>query len=332
MKKYLKWIILAIVVVLVLLYPATNPKAYSIHIAIMMALHVLLALALNIVAGYCGQLSVGHAAFYGIGGYVSALLTMNLGLPFWVTIFISAIVSALFGLLLGLPTLRLKGAYLVISTIGFGEIIRLILLNWIDLTRGPMGITGISEPESFLGLDFGDKTVYYYLLLVIIAITLILMYKVVHSRTGRAWIAIREDQIAAEVMGIHLAKYKLIAFIISAFVAGYTGALYAHYVKFISPDSYVLQESISMVIMVLVGGMGTLIGPIIGGMGITYLLEVLREIGEWRMVFYGLLLFFCAIYLPKGIMGIVNNIVKKRKAKHKEKVVQASNASEGGIS
>lgn len=329
MKKYLKWIVLAILVVLVLLYPATKPKAYNIHIAIMMALHVLLALALNIVTGYCGQLSVGHAAFYGIGGYVSALFALNLGVPFWVTFFLAAIISALFGLLLGLPTLRLKGAYLVIATIGFGEIVRLILLNWIDLTRGPMGITGIQAPEPLFGIEFVSKTSYYYLLIVIIAITLLLMYKIVHSRTGRAWIAIREDQIAAEVMGIHLAKYKLIAFVISAFVAGYTGALYAHYVKFISPDSYVLAESISMVIMVLIGGMGTLIGPIIGGMGITYLLEVLREIGEWRMVIYGLLLFFGAIYLPKGIMGIIHNIQVKRKAKHKEKLAKAS---EGGIS
>lgn len=328
MNKYIKWILGAAVLVFVLVFPFIVSKAYHMHIALMIGIHILLALSLNLVTGYCGQLSIGHAAFYGVGAYTSALLTLTFPIPFWVAFFIAAIVSAFFGLLLGLPTLRLKGAYLVISTLGFGEIIRLILLNWIDVTRGPMGITGIKAPDSIFGLDFANKTNYYYLMVLIIAIVLILMRLVTNSRTGRAWIAIREDQLAAEVMGIHLAKYKLIAFVASAFVAGFTGSLYAHYVRFISPDTFVLSESIAVVIMVLIGGMGTLVGPIIGAIGITYLLEALRDLGQWRMVLYGLILFFCAVYLPKGLMGLYNYALIKIKSKREASVVKAN---EGGI-
>lgn len=315
-KKKLKWPILAVILILAILLPTFITKAYSLHTCILIGIYILLALALNIVTGYCGQLSVGHAAFYGIGAYTAALLSVNLGLPFILTFFAAAILSAFFGLLLGLPTLRLKGAYLVIATIGFGEIVRQILVNWISLTRGPMGITGIPYPNMVLGIDFSSKQNYYYLILLIVVITLILMYMVTRSRTGRAWIAIRENQIAAEVMGIHLAKYKLIAFVISAFVAGYAGALYVHYVNFVSPDSFVLAESITMVITVIVGGMGTLIGPIIGAISIHYLLEALRDIGQWRMVVYGLLLFFSAIYMPKGLMGVYNALRNRYKRKH----------------
>ncbi|MCG2791818.1 MAG: branched-chain amino acid ABC transporter permease [Actinomycetia bacterium] len=295
--------------------PFLNFKQYYMHTFIMICIYILLTQGLNLISGFTGQLSLGHAAFYGIGAYASALLSLRLGVPVWLSIPVAAVFAGVFGIALGFPCLRLKGPYLVIATLGFGEIMRLIFLNWVKLTRGPMGITGIMSPETadlgFIKFSFDTKKTYFLLVLLIVILTVYFLNKLINSKTGRAMIAIREDQIAAELMGVNITYYKLFALVLSAFLAGLAGALYAHYIRYISPDSFVISESINILVMVVIGGMGTIIGPIIGSIFIELLLEYMRILQEYRLIIYGLLLFFTIIYLPGGLAGLARSVFEK---------------------
>ena len=317
MKKYLTaqncGVILAVGFALV--FPLLGFKNYYLHIAVLSLIHVLLALGLNLIAGYGGQLSLAQAAFFGIGAYVSALLMMNLHWSFWLAAPTGAVVSGLVAVAIGLPTLRLKGPYFVISTMGFGEIVRLILLNWESVTRGPNGLPGIPAPDpislGFVTLSFESRAESYYLILFVVFGVLILYYNLVNSRIGRALRAIRNDYIAAQVMGVHIAFYRILAFGVCAMIAGLTGALYAGYIRFISPDTFTSGESINILIMMVIGGMGTIIGPIIGAVFVTYLLETMRVFAEYRLVIYGLLMFFVILYMPQGIAGMLENLWRR---------------------
>jgi len=215
--------------IVAVVFPLLGLRSYYMHIAIVVQIYILLGLGLNLITGYAGQLSLGHAAFYAIGAYTSALLSTRLGWSFWLCAPVAAIAAAVAGMALGLPTLRLKGPYLVISTLGFGELVRLTLLNWVSLTNGPNGVRNIPAPSPLRlpggwAVEFTGKTSYYYLLLVVLAIVLFFYYQIVHSRTGRALMAIREDQIAAEVSGINLAFHKVFAFTMGAAMAGRAGS------------------------------------------------------------------------------------------------------------
>ena len=250
MKKLLtaQVIGVSVAVVLAIAFPLLGFKSYYLHIAVLSLLHVLLALGLNLIAGYAGQLSLAQAAFFGIGAYASALLMLNLHWSFWLAAPTGALLAGLVAVAIGLPTLRLKGPYFVISTMGFGEIVRLIFLNWESVTRGPNGLTGIPAPDpislGFVTLSFESRMESYYLILFVLFGVLILYYNLVHSRIGRALRAIRNDYIAAQVMGIHVAFYRILAFGTGAMIAGLTGALYAGYIRFISPDTFTSGESI----------------------------------------------------------------------------------------
>jgi len=302
-------------VIMLFFTPFLNFKQYYMHIFIMICIYILLTQGLNLIAGFTGQLSLGHAAFYGIGAYTSALLSTRLGVPVWLSILIAAIFAGAFGIVLGFPCLRLKGPYLVIATLGFGEIMRLIFLNWVKITRGPMGITGIMPPEpinlGFIKFSFDTKETYFLLVLLIVILTVYFLSKLINSKTGRAMISIREDQIASELMGVNITYYKLFAFVLGAFLAGLAGALYAHYIRYISPDSFVISESINILVMSVVGGMGTIIGPIVGAIFIEFLLEYMRILQEYRLIVYGLLLFSTIIYLPGGLAGLARSTFKK---------------------
>jgi len=295
-----------------LILPLLGFKSYYLHIAVLSLLHILLALGLNLVAGYAGQLSLAQAAFFGIGAYVSALLMLNLHWSFWLAAPTGAVVSGLVAVAIGLPTLRLKGPYFVIATMGFGEIVRLVLLNWESVTRGPNGLNGIPAPDpislGFVTLSFETRTESYYLILFVLLGVLVLYYNLVHSRIGRALRAIRNDYIAAQVMGIHIAFYRILAFGTFAMIAGLTGALYAGYFRFISPDTFTSGESINILIMMVIGGMGTIVGPIIGALFVTYLLETMRVFADYRLVIYGLLMFIVILYMPQGIAGMLGNL------------------------
>jgi len=294
-----------------------------VHICVFILIYVILALGLEVALGITGLFSLCHAAFYGMGAYVSALLSIYMGWSFWITLPIAAIAAGLFGMLIGLPALRTNGDYLAIATLGFGEIFRLILINGGEFTRGPRGLPGISRPELF-GLDFTSKVTYYYLLLVVAVIIFLVVLNIPRTFFGRALMAVRDDEDAAAFMGIRIAKYKVIAFAISGLIAGIAGAFYAHYICFISPDTFIYNDSITILSMVLLGGSGTVVGPVLGAVILTVLPEFLRGFVEYRLLIYGLIVVIMMQVRPNGIMGHLNtrrsylNSIIKSSKKSKE--------------
>jgi len=301
MKKKPHSITAGILLVTVLL-PLVITDDYVLRILIMSGIFVMLTLSLNLVTGFTGQFCLGWAAFYGIGAYTSALLTMKAGLSFWLAMPLGGFMAALFGLLLGLPTMRLKEIYLAITTLGFGEIIRLIMLNWTDLTRGSMGLPGIPAP-SILSYEISSNQAYYYFILVLVLITVAAMRRLIDSRTGRALIAIREDELAAKSMGIDVTAYKMLAFAVGAFFAGLAGSFYAHYTSFIDPHTFSFTESIAILAMAVLGGLGSINGSILGAVILTVVPELLRGIAEYRLIVFGLIMMAVMLLRPQGIFG-----------------------------
>lgn len=296
--KFWQYLVIGIILLLIPLVVTSN---YVMHIAITIAIYGILVLGLELVLGQTGLFSLGHAAFYGMGAYTSALLVTLLGWPLWLGAIGAVIASGLLGVLLGFPTLRLRGDYLAIATLGFGEIFRLIMVNWDSLTKGPMGLPGIPRPQ-LLGETF-DRTMYYYLIVGAFFLCLALCYRISGSFLGRAFRAVRDDEDAAEFLGINIAKYKILAFAIGGMIAGLAGSFYAHYITFISPDTFVYQDSATLLAMVFLGGAGTVIGPVVGAVVLVILPELLRFLVEWRMMVVGVLMVVMMIYRPQGIMG-----------------------------
>ena len=290
--------------VISLAIPLFLKNEYLLRVATIALLYVLLASSLNIINGYSGQFNIGHAGFYCIGAYTSAILAKKFGLSFWVLLPIGGFAAATLSFLLGIPTLRLKGIYFAMTTLGFSEIVRLTVLNWQSLTRGPMGIPGIPSPE-LLGMQFRSNAHFYYLILGINAFMLFLTSRVLGSRIGRAWSAIREDEAAAQAMGIEVFRFKLLNLAYGAFWAGIAGCFYASFASFISPDSFTLDEGFSMLAMVLLGGQGTLFGPILGATFLTILSETFRTIAQYRLIIYGVAILLTIHLRPQGIAGSV---------------------------
>ncbi|MEI7885628.1 MAG: branched-chain amino acid ABC transporter permease [Clostridia bacterium] len=300
MKK--SFILSGIIWAILLIFPLVVTDSYIVHIVIMIGIFAVLALGLEIILGLTGLFSLGHAAFFGMGAYVSALTTMYLNVSFPLAMLLSVIFTALFGTLIGFPALRLKGDYLAIATLGFGEIFRLILINWDAFTRGPMGLPGIPRPSVF-GFVFTGRIPYYYTLLILFIFVFYLARRIPKTFLGRAFKSIRDDEDAAAFMGINITKYKLIAFAIGGAYAGLAGSFYAHYITFISPDTFLYQDSAQMLAMVFLGGAGTIIGPVVGALTLVLIPEVLRFLVEWRMLFVGVLMVAMMIFRPQGIMG-----------------------------
>lgn len=289
---------------LVLLWPLlTQSQPYLLRTSIVILLYVVLALSLNFVLGFTGQLSMGHAAFYGVGAYVTALLMVNFGIPFWIAILCSALVAGLFGFILGIPTLRLKGDYLAITTIGFGEIVRLVLINWIQVTKGPAGIPGISSPSLF-GLSLRSNVSYFYIILVLAGLTVFISQRLLHSRLGRGLIAIRDDDIAAEATGINTTFLKVLAFVLGATIAGMAGSFFATFVHYVNPDNFTYMESVGILCMVVLGGLGNIAGVVLGAVILTLLPEALRDIATYRYAIYGMLLILMMIIRPQGMISL----------------------------
>jgi branched-chain amino acid transport system permease protein len=304
-------------------------------------LYVLLALGLNIVVGFAGLLDLGYVAFYAVGAYTYALLAsphFGLHLPFWIVLPIGAAVAALFGVLLGTPTLKLRGDYLAIVTLGFGEIVRIFLNNLsrpVNITNGPQGIAHIdpfsigsfslARPETIAGIDFSGPIKYYYLLLVVMLAVIVVNLRLQNSRIGRAWEAIREDEIAARAMGINTRNLKLLAFAMGASFGGIAGGMFSAIQAFISPESFVLVESIMVVSMVVLGGMGNIWGVILGAVLLSFTPEILRwtvdpaqqalfgrsviEPEVIRMLLFGLALVLVMLFRPAGLLP---SAVRKR--------------------
>ena len=282
---------------------------------------VLIALGLNVVVGIAGLLDLGYVGFYAVGAYVTAILTSAHGnLPWLLALPVAVVISMLFGLILGTPTLRLRGDYLAIVTLGFGEIIRLTAKNmdWLGASRG---ISNIKKPPSMFGLKFGvlDAKPYFYLGLTMVFIVIFILHRLEYSRVGRAWVAIREDEDAAELMGVNTFKFKLWAFTIGAGIGGLAGVHYAGKVGFINPDNSPLQLSILFLAAVVLGGSGNMYGAILGGILVAYMPERLRNFSDKRILVFGIVLVLMMVFRPEGILPKrVGNEHKKRRAKSQE--------------
>lgn len=280
---------------------------YTLHLAILSGIAVIAASSLNLILGYAGRLSLGHAAFFGIGAYTSAQFTMALGLPVWIGMLAAGPAAALAALMIGPIVLWLRGAYFIIVTLSFSIVLQLVFTNWIDLTNGPMGILGIPYPS--LGqFEFSSKQSYFYLVAVSAIATLWLIKRLVHSRAGRAFEALRENELVAMSVGISKLYYSLIAFTIAAALAGFAGALYAHYVGVITPDLLGFDVMVSMLVMVIVGGKGTLVGPLIGAIIVTFVPEELRLLKEFRLSLFGVALMLSVLLAPNGIASLLPKV------------------------
>ena len=270
-------------------------------------MYVVLGLGLNIVVGLAGLLDLGYVAFYAVGAYSYALLNYYYGLGFWVCLPIGGLLAAFFGILLGIPVLRLRGDYLAIVTLGFGEIIRLILENWGEFSQGPSGVSNIPRP-GFFGMEMPLETamIYlFYVMILLVIITIFFVDRLQNSRLGRAWIALREDEIACQAMGIDKMKTKLVAFSLGAFWAGIVGVIFAAKTTFVSPRSFSFLESAIILSIVVLGGMGSIIGVIIGALVLILLPEYLRALSEYRMLAFGALLVGMMVFRPQGIIASV---------------------------
>ncbi len=300
--KQKKWIpnviilvlVLALYILLSVLISANIINPYYSGILTMVCINVILAVSLNLATGFLGQLVLGHAGFMSVGAYSAALFTMYSGLPtvvsFPLALLVGGIVAAAFGVIIGVPALRLKGDYLAILTLGFGEIIRVLILA-MPFTGGAAGLSGIPLLTTFT----------YVFIIAIITVAVIFAF--IHSRHGRAVIAIREDEIAAEAAGIHTTYYKLLAFVLAAFFAGIAGGLYAHHIGVLDPSKFDFNYSVEILIMVVLGGMGSITGSIVAAIVLTLLPELLRGFSDYRMLIYSVILICVMLFKPSGLLG-----------------------------
>ena len=316
------WVLTGILV-LALFWPFFVSRG-SVDLATLVLIYIMLALGLNVVVGLAGLLDLGYVAFYAVGAYTFALLSDYAGFSFWMALPVGALLAALFGLVLGFPVLRLRGDYLAIVTLGFGEIIRILLNNWTSLTGGPNGIGGIPEPTLF-GMEFGrrvkeegntsfhetfgiaysgeDKVIFLYLISLVLAVfTALVIRRFMRMPVGRAWEALREDEIAARSLGLNRTAVKLSAFTIGAFFAGFAGTVFASKQGFISPESFVFLESAIILAIVVLGGMGSQLGVILAAIAVTILPELAREFSEYRMLIFGAAMVLMMIWRPQGMM------------------------------
>lgn len=270
--------LLILACVVAVAFPFVFPSKYFIRIGTVCLMYVMITLSLNLMVGYMGQMSFGHAAFMGIGAYTAAILTTTYDVPFFVAFILAGVVAGLFGLLLGLPVLKLKGYYFTIITMVFCEIVRVVELNWMSLTRGPLGI-----------------------------------------------LAIRDDELAAEAMGIHVFRYKMIVFILSSLLVGLAGAFYATYTSYIDPSSFAAAQSNDMLVMVIFGGLGNTVGSFIGAISLSILPEALRDLAQYRQLIYGVLLVLLMMVKPQGLLGDINFKYIRQRMEHREKSKEAAN-------
>ena len=302
MKPLPKALVLSGLFVLLLVIPLVITQSYIIHIIINCFIYITLSLSLNLILGWSGQFSLGHVAFYGMGAYFTTLLMMRADMNFWLATLLSTVAVGLVSWVLCRPTLKLRGDYLAVVTLGMGEVFRLICNNWTAVTRGSRGLPNIPNPELF-GYVFRTKTSFYYLGLAMFVLTLIFISRLNTSGYGMALRTIREDDVAAASIGIYPVKFKLSSFVIGCSIAGVAGSFYAVYLGFISPSSFQFSESMTMMAMVVLGGIGSIPGVIIGSTVLTALPELLRSLSDYRLVIYGALMVLMMIFRPGGIWG-----------------------------
>lgn len=304
MKRHLNLALIALLAAGVAALAWKGSSYYS-QVAITTMIFVILTASLNYVTGSAGLLTLGHAAFFGVGAYTAALLSTKLGWAFWFTLPVSGAVAAVVGALVAVPTMRLTSIYFAVATLGIGEMIYVTQLNWVGLTRGPMGIRSIGGIEVFGARGMVTALV---VTAVVMLACLWVLHRLTHSYYGNSLRALREDDACADAMGIDVARLKLEGFSVACFFAGVAGALFAHTTGYISPESFKFGESILVLSMAVVGGLGSLYGSIVGAVLLSVLPELLRDLGSWRMVAVGIVLFVSILFLPKGLVGEVSAI------------------------
>jgi len=277
-------------------------RDYPLFLATTAVIHALLAVSLDVVVGGLGLISLGHAALFGIGAYLSAAAMLGLGLPWLLSLVAAGLGGAVAGLVLGALSLRIRGHYFVLVSLGFGEIVRLVLLNWKSLTRGADGVIGIPSP-SLGGVAIGSKLGVYFLSLGVLVAVIVLTRRVRTSPLGRAAVAVRADEVAARASGVSPALVKLSAVAWSGAAAGLAGSLYAHFYTFISPDVFTVDVSVTVLVMVIVGGAGTAGGPLLGALLLTVLPEWLRPFRQYYLIVYGAAVVLVMVFLPEGVVG-----------------------------
>jgi branched-chain amino acid transport system permease protein len=290
---------------------------YQSHLATLICINIIVAAGLNIVKGYCGQVTVGHVGLYAVGSYTAGCMFLYLGSGLWITLPAAIIVTALFGVVMGVPSLRLEGPYLALATLGGGEAIRLFIENG-EFFGSTYGISSISQPVIF-GVPFDTPDKYYFIAMPVMLIAVYFSFSVLKSSVGRAFMAIREDQISAAASGINVKKYKLLAFILSAMFAGAAGAVYAHFPPgYIHPNNYTVIEMVTFLAMVVFGGLGHLWGGIIGAVVITIIYDITRPLYQYQLFIFGLTIVFTILFMPKGIGGFIDKYFIDRRFKDKK--------------
>lgn len=308
------WGIALITIGAVAALPLVFQDSYWRGVLIVCALNVLLALGLDFILGYAGQLNLGSSAFYGIGAYVSTVLVTKLGLGFWPAALAGTAGAGLAGVALALFAVRLRGHYLAIASLGFAVITYQILLNWISVTEGPLGIYGIPPPPGLTlpglgGIDFTDQASLFYLIAGIALLAYLLLRALVRSPIGETLTAIREDEVSASSLGVNCPVWKLFAFGIGSSVTGLAGCFYAPFAGTLVPDAFTVVEGFAVLAMVIVGGIGTLTGPVLGAVILTVLPELLRSLGDARLIIYGALLILVVLFVPGGLLGAWREVI-----------------------
>lgn len=283
---------------------------YMGRVLVLMAINAILGSSINLLAGFSGQISLAHAAFYGLGAYTTAIMTQKIGLSFWLALPCSFLIAAVFGVLLGIPTLKLKGHYLTIATLAFNMIIYMLIKNWDSLTNGTVGMFGI-QPPTILGISLNTPNKMLPFVIIVGTVIVAFIVSLMKSSYGRAFAAIKVDEISAEVSGVSTYYYKVLLFAISSGIAGIAGCIYASYNQFITPETFTLNASIKILTICVVGGIGTIIGPLVGSVFISMVSEYFRNFADLEQVIYGAMLVIVIVLMPRGIYPTVLGWCKK---------------------
>lgn len=300
---------LVVLALAALLLPLAVKLPYYQHLVILALIWVVLSQGQNLIQGFTGYVSIAQAGFMGIGAYASTLMSVKLGWPVWLTMAAAPVVTAALAVLAGYPSLRVKGHYFAIVTLAYNMVIFIVLMTWGSLTGGEAGITNVPRPPNIaiggLVWDFGSRVGYYYLVLAAAVVATVLCALILHSRVGRVLLAIRQNEVLIEAAGVQTWRYKLFAFVISASLAGLAGALYAHFIGFLNPDAFGVDHSLNAILAVILGGSGTLSGPVVGAFAVVFLPEYLRVAQDYRLVVYGFILVAATIFMPRGLVPLV---------------------------
>ena len=305
----LPWLVALLLLLPVPHFTANNYQVYLINFICIM---IILATGLNIVKGFAGQVTVGHVALYAIGAYTSAVLSTKFGMPFYVNLPVSILAAMIFGVLVGLPSFRLEGAYLALATLAFAQAVE-VYIRVTNYLGAASGIGGIKPPE-FFGFTLRNYDEYYYLVMPIMLLAVYASFAILRSATGRAFMAVREDPVSAASMGVNVRRYKLIAFVMSAFYAGLAGSLYAHMLPgYVHPNNFTVIEMVTVLLMVVLGGIGNIWGGIIGAIIVTIVADITREYYFYQLLLFGAVIVGTVLFMPKGIGGIIDRYFVNRR-------------------